>query len=264
MTDLSTFAKVRALHDSTTNAGEKASAAARMKTLARQAGMTVDQAIGQLDKPAPEIVAFKTIDLNEVFGGLFNTPEARAHRAARDQRYAERRVTALAEYGSEDAVWAPNAREQALELACRPLVVRKAIIGGEMDTLQGWDGIASQIPPDVQAAVASAYPSPASVRDAWTEYLFWENVADDRVAFWDLYEHGVRVRARTGYVENLLDTLPARAMGDLRARLDWMQHINEREWNRGNPEDGILLATLRADIERMGQRIVERETSHAG
>ena len=50
---LETFAKVRALHDRTINAGEKAAAAGRMKKLAQKAGMTVAEAVSKLDAPAP-------------------------------------------------------------------------------------------------------------------------------------------------------------------------------------------------------------------
>lgn len=258
--DLKTFAKVRALHDSTTNPGEKAATVGRMKALARKAGMTVRQAKAKLDAPEPSIVASKSFDsasgFASAFSDFFNTPEFRAQHAERQRRYADRRAAALAEYGSEDAVWEANEREQALERACRPLIVRKPIINGEMDTLQGWQGGRfAGMPPDVQDAVANAYAVSAKVREAWAEFLFWEKIADDRTAFSDLYEHRVRVRARTSYLEHLLDSLPATSLNDIRARMDWMQHINERDWGRGDPEDGILIATLRADIERMGARL---------
>ena len=131
-----------------------------------------------------------------------------------------------------------------------------------MDTLQGWDGGRwGQLPPAAQAAVAGAYASPASVREAWAEFRFWEKLADDRVAFFEHHDHDVRVRGRTSFIEHLLDTMPARSMGDLRARLDWMQHLHDRGWNRSDPEDGELLAVLRADVERMGARLREQDAA---
>lgn len=255
MSNLDTFGKVRALHDRTTNPGEKAAAASRMEALAHSAGMTVAEALSNLDAPATPPAAPRNI-----FEDLFNTPEFRAQRAERQRKYAERRTAVLAEYGSEDAVWEPSDREQALEAACRPVIVRKPIINGEMDTLQGWDGGRwGQLPPAAQAAVSGAYAPPASVREAWAEFRFWEKLADDRVAFFEHHDHDVRVRGRISFVEHLLDTMLARSMGDLRARLDWMRHLHDRGWNRGDPEDGELLSTLSADIERIGARPREQD-----
>lgn len=257
MSNLDTFAKVRALHDRTTNPGEKAAAASRMEALARSAGMTVAEAVSNLDAPAAPPTAPRSI-----FEDLFNTPEFRAQQAERHRQYAERRTAALAEYGSEDAVWALNDREKALEAACRTVIVRKPIINGETDTLLGWDGGRwGMMPPAAQAAVSAAYAPPASVREAWAEFRFWEKLADDRTAFSEYHSYGVRVLGRTSFVEHLLDTMPARSMGDLWARLDWMQHLHDRGWNRGNPEDGELLATLRADIKRMGARLREQDAA---
>lgn len=250
-TGLETFAKVRALHDRTTSLGEKAAAAARLQVLARKAGLTVDQAVSRLDKPpaAPR-------SLFEGFEELFNTPEARAHRAEREQCQADRRAAALAEYGSEDAVWADTEREIALAQACRPLVVRKPIINGEMDTLMGWTGgRLRDMPPAVREAVSGAYPLPSTVHEAWAELAAWEKLADDRCAFFRDYELSLRARARTAVLEYLLDTLPAHSMRDLRARLDWMQHVLDLGFSRDIHEDQACLDALRADIDRMGERV---------
>jgi hypothetical protein len=245
---LETFAKVRALHDSTTSAGEKASAASRMRILARKVGLTVDQAVSKLD-------AELTVARNP-FEELFNSPGARAARAERERRNAERRALALAEYGTEDAIWAVTEREIALELACRPVVVRKPIIGGEMDTLMGWDGgRLRDMPPEVREAVSHAYPLPATVREAWLELTDWEKLADDRYAFWNDYSPEVHTRARTAILEHLLDTLPATGMLDLRARLSWMQHVLDLEWHRDCQENQNCLNSLQADVERMGERM---------
>lgn len=257
MTSLKTFAKVRALHDRATTSGEKASAAARMQALAAKAGLTVDEAVSKLDAPppAPKPSSF--------FEDLFNSPEFRAQKAERERRKADRRAVALKEYGSEEAVWEPCEREAALERACRPVIVRKPIIGGEMDTLQSWDGgYFDRMPAEVRAAVAGAYPLPATVREAWAELQFWEKLYDDRDAFGD-HDHRVWVRARTAHVEHLLDTLPAKSVKDLLARIDWMEHLNDRGFNRDVHEDAALLATLRGDVERMAQRIREQDVEVA-
>ncbi len=49
--DTARFAKVRALHDGTDSPGERASAARRMKAIAETAGLSVKQAIAELDRP---------------------------------------------------------------------------------------------------------------------------------------------------------------------------------------------------------------------
>ena len=252
---LETFAKVRALHDSTTSPGEKAAAAGRMKKLARNAGLTVAQAKSKLDTPAPAAP-------RNFFEDLFNTPEFRASAAERERRYAARREAALAEYGTEEAVWQPCAREQALEEACRPVITRKPILNGETDTLMGWDGGGiDRMPPEVRAAVARAFPEPPTTREAWDEFSYWEKRSDDLCAFDDRVDLPICVRARKTVLEHLLDTLPALSMNDLRARMAWMVHLNEQEWMRGNPEERRLLDQLVVDIERMGARLKEEAAS---
>lgn len=254
MLDIDRFAKIRRLHDSTTNAGEKASAASRMRILARKAGLTVEQAVSKLD-------ANPTVPRNP-FEEWFNSPQARADRLERERRNAERRAIALAEYGSEDAVWAPTEREIALEEACRPVLVRKPIVGGEMDTLMGWDGgPLRDMPSEVREAVSHAYPLPATVREAWAELTDWEKLSDDRYVFWNDYSPDVWTRARTAILEHLLDTLPSTDMRDLRARLDWMQHVLDLEWHRDRQENQVCLNALQADVECMGDRMRELEAA---
>ncbi len=81
-----------------------------------------------------------------------------------------------------------------------------------------------------------------------------------REAFWGDYEHPVAIRARLAQIERLLDTLPARSMRGLRARLDWMAHLAEQESHRGRIEEGRLVAQLRDDVERLGARVRESRT----
>lgn len=248
---LETFAKVRALHDRATIPGEKAAAARQMQALAKKAGLTVTQAKAQLDRPAP-----KPAGPGSFFEELFNSPEFRAQHAERERERAERRAVAIAEYGSEEAVWAKTEWESALERACRPVVTRKPIIGGEMDTLMGWDGgCIDKLPPPARAAVLEAYPLPATVNGAWAELSAWEKLADDRCAFCPDYTPDVQTMARTRILEHLLDTLPARGMRDLRARLAWMQRLLDLGFHRGIRDDQQCLNALRDDIERMGRRL---------
>ncbi|POR40221.1 hypothetical protein [Methylobacterium sp. V23] len=196
------------------------------------------------------------------FEALFNTPEFRAQQAERQRRDAERRVAALAEYGSEDAVFAETEHERALEAACRPLIVRKPIIGGDMDTLLGWDFIGGgDFRPEVREAVAAAYDLPVRPREAWEEWQGWDRIYRDREAFFRDYGFPVWVEARRHVVEELLNEAPARSMNDLRARLSWIDYLKSIDLLGHRPRDDALLATLRADIERMGTRIRDQAAS---
>jgi hypothetical protein len=190
------------------------------------------------------------------FEALFNTPEFRAQQAERQRRDAERRAAALAEYGSEDAVFAETEHERALEAACRPWIVRRPIIGGDMDTLLGWDFIGGgDFRPEVREAVATAYDLPVRPREAWEEWQGWDRLYRDREAFFRDYGFPVWVEARRHVVEELLNEAPAQSMNDLRARLSWIEYLKSIDILGHRPRDDALLATLRADIERMGARI---------
>ncbi|MCJ2076548.1 helix-turn-helix domain-containing protein [Methylobacterium sp. E-016] len=257
--DLTRFAKIRALHDGAATAGEREAAAGRMQSLVDTAGMTLNEALSKLDAPAPQKTRAEA--MASAFSELFNTPEMRAQRAERERQRAERRAELLVEYGSEDAVWAPCERERALEAACRPVIIRKPIIGGEVDTLEGWDGGRwSRLPANAQKAVASAYEAPATVRETLSEWRYWERRGNDQYAFWPDASPFVWVKARIEYLELRLDTLPAVSLNDLQSRLDWMRILNEREWHRDAIEERALLDRLAADVERMGTLIRDQDT----
>ena len=241
---LETFAKVRALHDRTTNPGEKASAAARMKTLAGKAGMTVDQAMSKLDTPPVTIAASCTVNVAD----FFDTPYFREQKADRDRERAVRWREVLAEYGSEEAVFTPGPIERALDEAA-----------ARFGPHPGWDAyLLGNVPPAIVATVEAAWPMPTIVCDAWIEFAFWEKLTSDReargVACGD-QSNPVQIRSRL--LERALDHLPAASLNDLRARLSWLEHLDSRDAR----EHGTRLATLRADIERMGQRIREQDAS---
>jgi len=199
------------------------------------------------------------------FEALFNTPEFRAQQAERQRRDAERRAAALAEYGSEDAVFAETEHERALEAACRPLIVRKPIIGGDMDTLLGWDFVGGgDFRPEVREAVATAYDLPARPREAWEEWQGWDRLYRNREAFFRDYDFPVWVQARRHVVEELLNEAPAQSMNDLRARLSWIDYLRSIDILGQRTRDDALFATLRADIERMGARIRDEAAPRNG
>ncbi|MGW8788778.1 hypothetical protein, partial [Heyndrickxia sporothermodurans] len=190
------------------------------------------------------------------FRDVFNTPEHRAWLEEQERERTKRRSAALAEYGSEDAVWELCERERALEEACRPYIVGRPVMNGEIDTLWGWDGGGwDQLPPEAQVAVANAYTVPETVRETWEEFLYWEKRIEDQCAFLPDVGHPLCVQARVAFLEDRLDTLPARSVGDLKARVSWMQSAVERGFVTSQEADRRRLNILSADIVRMGDKI---------
>jgi hypothetical protein len=251
---LAKFAKARAIRDGTDNAGTRNAAAGRMKVLAGKIGMTIEQAIAALD--APKRPAPMSSDPNDWLRDLMNTPEHRAWANEQAQKRAARRAAALAEYGSEDAVWEPCERERALDDACRHFIVRRPVINGEIDTLRGWDGGGwDQLAAEAQKAVANAYAVPETVRAIWDEFLYWEKRLDDQCAFEPDVSHPVCVQARVAFLEDRLDTLPARSVGDLKARVSWLQFEVERGFVGNQETERQRLATLHDDVVSMGDRM---------
>ncbi|WP_264051666.1 hypothetical protein [Methylobacterium flocculans] len=251
---LETFAKVRALHDRTDSPGEKASAAGRMEALAEAAGMTVAEAVSKLDAPAPKPSSF--------FEDLFNTPEFRADRAEREAKRQTKAAALVEEYGSEDAVFADTPMEAALRSACEPLL-------GPGETWQarheidGWGSHhgRSTMPASVREAVSEAWPLPSTIAEAWAEYEASEKLIGDRYTVDTYCDPWVFVNARRYVVEELCNTLPARSLNDLRARISWMEFWANGEIEQTPDEHRTNLATLRADIERMGARLKEEAAS---
>ncbi|MFB0488391.1 hypothetical protein ABIE45_000977 [Methylobacterium sp. OAE515] len=191
---LKTFAKVRTLHDSTTNPGEKASAAARMTALASKAGTTVAEAVSKLDTPQPKIPAQA---MAESFNAFFNTPEMRAERAERETRRRIEAATIVQRYGSEDAVFADTPIEAALRAACEPLLG----LGETWETgysLAGWGSLGSrhQMPASLRDAVSRAWPMPETVATAWIEYEATDRLTHERYVVDDYYEPHLFSEAR--------------------------------------------------------------------
>ncbi|KQU30253.1 hypothetical protein ASG63_17435 [Methylobacterium sp. Leaf94] len=250
---LETFAKVRALHDRTDSPGEKTAAMLKMQTLARKAGMSVEQAMSTLDTPKPKTQAQAAAD---AFNDFFNTPEMRAQRAERERERAAKRSVLLAEYGSEDAVWADTERETALRRACEPLF-GSGETWNTIYRLDGWGSLdsRSRMPESVRQAVTRAWPLPATTAAAWAEYEAAEKRDSDRCAFDRDYSPHLWADARRYVLEDLCQCLPARSLNDIRARLSWMEHVARLDMARSWEEQEPALSTLRADIERMGARI---------
>ena len=250
---LETFAKVRALHDRTTSPGEKAAAAARLQVLARKAGLTVEQAVSRLDMPKPTPPSQAT---SESFADFMKRPEFTAERHRREARRRAEAAAIVEQHGSEEALFADTPIEAALRAACAPLL-------GSDETwrtihhLDGWGTLASRdrMPASVRAAVSRAWPMPETVAAVWAEFAATDRLTSARYTVDSFCDPHLFVQARQHLLEELLNTLPARNIHDMRARLDWMDHIADGEVSSDPKDDRIRLATLRADIDRMGERV---------
>ncbi|MCJ2058200.1 hypothetical protein MKL09_16775 [Methylobacterium sp. J-048] len=247
--DLKTFANVRALHDSTTNLGEKASAAARMKMPACKAGMTVDQATSKLDtsQPTPP---------RSIFDELFNQPEFKVEMAERERARIIKADAVIARYGSADAVSAGTPMEAALRAACEPLLGP----GETWSTIYRFDGWGSldsraDMPATVQEAVTCAWPMPETVAAAWAEFRCTDRLTGARYTLDRYCDPPAFSEARRHLVEVILNTAPARSLNNMRTRGAWLNFWANGDMRQSDAEHQAVVATLRADIERMGQRI---------
>ncbi|WP_156376070.1 hypothetical protein [Methylobacterium sp. Leaf117] len=247
---LEIFAKVRALHDCTNSTGEKASAAGRMEALAKAEGMTVGEAVSKLDVSIPKPANF--------FEDLFNTPEFRAERAEWEAKRQTKAATLVEEYGSEDAVFADTPMEAALRAACE-LLLGPGQTWQTIHEIDGWGQLhgPDTMPASVRKAVSEAWPLPTTMAAAWAEYEASEKLIGDRYTIDRYCDPWVFVNARCYVVEELCNTLPARSLNDIRARLSWIEFWASNEVRQDPNEYRINLATLRADIERMSARLKE-------
>ncbi len=253
---METLAKVRRLHDSTTSPGEKAAAANRMEALARSAGMTVAEALSKLDNTSS--------GKGGGFADFFDTPPFRDAKARRDREREARWREVLAEYGSEAAVFSPTGWERALDAACDRYVVHGETTGWRLGSLSGWDRFGDP-PAHIVEAVSNAYPMPANVQEAWSEFQAWEKLGRDREARGTgCGDHSAPVDARRRLIERVLDTMPSHSLNDVRARMSWLEWRNELGSASDQKGDRVRLATLRADIERMGQRLREQDAGAFG
>ena len=254
---LQTFAKILALHDSTSNPGEKAAAAARMKVLARKAGFTVEQAVSKLDTPKSKSPARA---MANSFAEFMSRPEFVAERNEREARRRIEVAAILERHGSEGAVFADTPMEEALRVSCEPLLGPYET--WEMDYhLHGWGSLGSrhQMPATVRDAVCQAWPMPETVAATWAEYEATDRLTRERYTVDGYYEPHLFTEARQQLVAEILNTLPARSLHDMRARGAWLGHWADGEAEQSRDDHRAAVATLRADIERMGQRLRERD-----
>lgn len=262
--DTAKFQKVCALMRDGATEGERAAAKHRAETMAAKAGMTLQEAVSNLDaattsKPASFFDGFD--DWMEE-----KEPGWKAERAERDaERERERyeiRQEALKEFGSEDAVFAENDRERLLRETLEPLADRKRFANSGKTYISGYAGWTCGNPtPPLWEALERAFPLPTDVRGAWQEYQEWKHLDRLRYAFYPGHEDANHVRARRAALEKLLDDTPAINADDFAARLAWLEEIANRDYSRDHEEDAGLAARLRADfaaLRRVAENVADR------
>ncbi|WP_278368553.1 Lrp/AsnC family transcriptional regulator [Acetobacter orientalis] len=179
--NLDLLAKIWVLAERTTT-GEQAAARNRAEALVRPHGYTLADVPDLLltegyldDEPQPSASGFTFYDMS-------NPAHQRAYARSEEKKRAAWRMAnrakmeeVLARYGSEEAVFASTAEEQAYDAVIEPF--RKAGGPGKCDT---WDGEHFSPSIRVRAALASVKPWPDTIPDAIAEYEYWEKLYDDR------------------------------------------------------------------------------------
>lgn len=224
------FAKVCALHNGTTSPGERAAAANKMAALAQAAGMTVEQAIDTANGRADPWAAFV---------------------AKHERELAAKAADVRTRYGSDQNLFTDTPVEAVLRAAS----VQLPADGQQwLAALDGF-GSTTTMPDCIRVAIDRASRLPRSVAIAWAEYATVDRLSRDRGTVDLFHEQLPLACARQALVEQLLNTLPARSLNDVRARLDWLDHWVGTEYAQEPADHRAVLSTLRADIERMATRI---------
>jgi hypothetical protein len=243
--DTGKLRKVRELMDRGATAGEQAAARAKAERLAAQAGMTLQQALSTLDTSPSASPA------RNIFAGFDDWMESRepgykarlaAERAERERKRLARCRELLRQYGSEDAVFAPTAIEEALRVALEPLNDPENHLWG----YQGYSG--GNLTPAMWEAVRGAVRVPETVQEAWAAYQAHEARQDDRCAFFPDYTPHQWVEVWRDALEHLLDNLRTPSAEGIKARLAWMREVANLGHARDMHRDIELIDALETDF----------------
>lgn len=243
--DTDKLRKLKALMDGGKTPGERRAAETKAAILASRAGLTLKQALSKLDRPTPQPVQ------DNPFAGFADWMEAKepgwkarnaAERAEREARRIARCREILAEYGDEDAVFAPSEIEAALRDALRPF-----------DTGEGFwnyrgfsysDGPTDEMWQAIRAAVAI----PGTVSEALAAYRAFIARQEPRFVLEPAYNPWEWESAWESALEHLLDNLRSPTAEGISARLEWMQILADKDCSRDHLRDRQTLAALRDDF----------------
>ncbi|WP_212372946.1 Lrp/AsnC family transcriptional regulator [Acetobacter persici] len=253
--NLDRLAKIWALAERG-DAGEQAAARNRAEALVKPHGYTLADVPDLLltegyldDEPQPSAGGFTFYDMS-------NPAHQRAYARAEEKKRAAWRMAnrakmdeVLARYGSEEAVFASTAEEQAYDAVIEPF--RKAGGPGKCDT---WDGEHFSPSVRVRAALASVKPWPDTIPDAIAEYEYWEKLYDDRNIADSNGQHNYLSQGadfRRWALGDLIDKeIEARNISDVIIRL----RFQEASQGTYNDSDAILRDLERLHVAENSQR----------
>lgn len=243
--DMDKLRKVRALMDGGKTPAERTAARTKAETIAARAGMTLKAALSRLDAPAqpqPENFFAGFDDWMEAKEPGYKAREAR-RRAEKEAARLARCRDLLAEFGSEDAVFAPSEDEEAVRVALAHLEEPANTLWGYRD-FKWFDGPT----PDMWAALQSAGLVPGTVAEAWEAYQAHEARTDARIAFCPDYTSWQWEEAWRSALEWLLDNLLSPTVEGITARLAWLEHRANQDMTPDPRRERMLAAALQADF----------------
>lgn len=268
--DTEKFAKIYSLMNSTTYDGEREAARDRAEAVALAAGMTFEEAVEVISAPASPATEVAPT-MQNTFAGFADYMEkhepgykARAAEEARKREEVRLKEQAdlIERYGSEDAVMAPCEKEALLEKACAHLAEVEE--DGYVSNLDGWGPMSKSIdlPDSVRQAVSQAYPLPTSVGEAWDEWRYWGHRWHERQTVEPYLEfHPLPVSARLAVLEELLFSLPSKALEDVLARLDRFEELCNQGFYVEHEDQDRFIKQFRHDIGFLSKGVqVGRQT----
>ena len=252
--DIEKFGKVRRLMDKGATEGERKAARSAATKMAARAGLSLKEAVSKMDAPP----ATKPANFFEGFDDWMEQKEPgwiakqAAGRAAKARLRDIERRRVIAEYGSEEAVFAETERECLLRDALTPIADWSTYSNSPEAYISGFAGWRSGDPPEaLWRALEKAYPFPTDLHGVWAEFLEWKTLDDDRYAIFPDGEPSVFVRARVAALEHHLDTMAAPSWEGMRSRIGWLNHRAGLEYSRGAAEDKRLSRRLWQDFEAL-------------
>ncbi len=243
--DTDKLRKVRGLMDRGATAGEQAAARAKAERIAQQAGMTLQQALSTLDSTP------SAAQSRNPFAGFDDWMESRepgykartaAERAEKERKRLDRRQELLRQYGSEDAVFAPTAIEDAVRAALEPLEDPANHMWGYQEYSGG------KLTTAMWEALRGAVRVPETVQEAWAAYQAHEARQDDRCAFCPDYTPYQWEEVWRDALGHLLDNLRTPSAEGIKARLMWVREVANLGYARDMCRDIDLIDALEADF----------------
>ncbi len=271
--DAEKFAKVRTMMDRGATEGERAAARTRAEAMAQRAGMTLKQAMSEMDrktKASTRNSAPSFEDWMEEREPGYKAKAAR-ERAEREAENARKREEALREFGSAAAIFELTEVERALYEAATPFAKREWYDGwieGRFAFTQELGGqcvdyVSANCPPFIHDVIRKAWPMPKTLAGLLAEIRMWDTLHRMRSLFVPgEYHHHQEVNVREWLVEEALDNLPAANWDDMDIRFEWALYKEQRTFI--DPKAGGLDPfdeRLRQDFEALRAKYEHAQAS---